>query len=233
METDATLFNTFDRAHRRGSWATKARGLRRLTASASDALVAIPMMGAVESLNVRWRRPWCLYATQAARMFRQPVGMSARRKPGSKFRVDTGGYYSCFGLGPRPCSHSYSEDSSRRHWSCSPSPSCVLAVQLCGRSGQPDARAGRNAEQKKELRESLGLDQPDYVQFAVFVKNAVKGSSNLASLKQGGWLVHVDQGAPAATLELALVAGGLALIGGLLMGFTPRCDGIAGCRSSC
>jgi hypothetical protein len=72
-------------------------------------------------------------------------------------------------------------------------------------------------EQKKELRESLGLDQPDYVQFAVFVKNAVKGEFGL-SLKQGRLVSTLIKERLPATLELALVAGGLALIGGLLMG---------------
>ena len=111
-----------------------------------------------------------------------------------------------------------------------------VAFSLFNYVGDPvNLMLGQDAtpEQKKELRESLRLDQPDYVQFAVFVKNAVKGEFGL-SLKQGRLVSTLIKERLPATLELALVAGGLALIGGLLMGlFTPRCDGIAGCRSFC
>jgi 23S rRNA (guanosine2251-2'-O)-methyltransferase len=76
METDATLFNTALTGPIAWVMGNEGKGLRRLTRERCDALVAIPMMGAVESLNVSVATAVCLYATQAARANPAAVGKS-------------------------------------------------------------------------------------------------------------------------------------------------------------
>ncbi|HLU78817.1 MAG TPA: ABC transporter permease [Burkholderiaceae bacterium] len=68
-----------------------------------------------------------------------------------------------------------------------------------------------------QLRQQLGLDQPAPVQFAKFVGNAVQGDFGL-SLRQGQKVSSLLAERLPATLELSVVAAGLALLVGLPLG---------------
>jgi len=82
-------------------------------------------------------------------------------------------------------------------------------VFLLGQDAKP--------EQIRELRADLGLDQPFIVQFGHFLLNAAQGEFGL-SLRQGSKVsTLIDERFP-ATLELALIAAGLALVVGIPMG---------------
>ncbi|MCZ2407805.1 MAG: ABC transporter permease [Burkholderiales bacterium] len=72
-------------------------------------------------------------------------------------------------------------------------------------------------EQIRELRSSLGLDQPFFVQFWHFLVNAAQGEFGL-SLRQGAKVSRLIAERFPATLELALVAAVLALAVGVPMG---------------
>jgi peptide/nickel transport system permease protein len=72
-------------------------------------------------------------------------------------------------------------------------------------------------EQIRELRIDLGLDQPFVVQFWHFLVNAVQGEFGL-SLRQGAKVSRLIGERLPATLELALVAGVMALALGIPMG---------------
>lgn len=72
-------------------------------------------------------------------------------------------------------------------------------------------------EQVAELRAALGLDQPFIVQFWHFLANAVQGDFGI-SLRQGTPVSQLIAERFPATLELALVAAGLALLVGIPMG---------------
>ena len=76
-------------------------------------------------------------------------------------------------------------------------------------------------EQIKELRQALGLDQPFIVQFWHFLRNAAQGEFGF-SLRQGTQVSALIAERFPATLELALVAGFLALAVGIPWGFMPR-----------
>jgi len=72
-------------------------------------------------------------------------------------------------------------------------------------------------EQVRELRADLGLDRHFFVQFGHFLANAVQGEFGL-SLRQGAKVSRLIAERFPATLELALVAGLLALLVGIPMG---------------
>jgi len=82
-------------------------------------------------------------------------------------------------------------------------------VFLLGQDATPD--------QVAELRAALGLDQPFFVQFGHFLVNAAQGEFGL-SLRQGTKVSQLIAERFPATLELALVAAGLALLLGVPMG---------------
>ena len=73
------------------------------------------------------------------------------------------------------------------------------------------------AEQVRELRADLGLDQPFFVQFWHFLANAVQGEFGL-SLRQGAKVSRLIAERLPATMELAMVAAVLALAVGIPMG---------------
>ncbi|MFW2357092.1 ABC transporter permease [Hydrogenophaga sp.] len=73
------------------------------------------------------------------------------------------------------------------------------------------------AEQIRELRADLGLDQAFFVQFWHFLANAVQGEFGL-SLRQGAKVSRLIAERFPATLELAMVAAVLALAVGIPMG---------------
>lgn len=72
-------------------------------------------------------------------------------------------------------------------------------------------------EQIRELRGQLGLDQPFLIQFWHFLANAVQGEFGI-SLRQGAKVSRLIAERLPATLELAMVAGILALVVGIPMG---------------
>ena len=82
-------------------------------------------------------------------------------------------------------------------------------VFLLGQDAKPD--------QIQQLRVDLGLDQPFFVQFWHFLFNAVQGEFGL-SLRQGAKVSRLIGERFPATLELALVAGVLAVAIGIPMG---------------
>ena len=73
------------------------------------------------------------------------------------------------------------------------------------------------AEQIRELRADLGLDQPFFIQFWHFLVNAVQGEFGL-SLRQGAKVSRLIAERFPATLELSMVAAFLALAAGIPMG---------------
>ncbi len=72
-------------------------------------------------------------------------------------------------------------------------------------------------QDRKELRQQLGLDKPFYVQYVKFVGNAVEGNFGL-SLKLGRPVSTLIKERMPATLELAFVAATIALVLGIALG---------------
>jgi len=95
-----------------------------------------------------------------------------------------------------------------------------LAFMLFQYVGDPvTSLLGQDAtqEQRDQLRQDLGLDQPFPVQFAKFVGNAVRGEFGL-SLRQGRKVSSLIAERFPATLELAVVAAMIALLVGIPLG---------------
>ena len=73
------------------------------------------------------------------------------------------------------------------------------------------------ADQIIALRKDLGLDRSFVIQFFNFLINAVQGEFGI-SLRQGAKVSRLIAERLPATLELAFVAAGLALLAGIPMG---------------
>jgi peptide/nickel transport system permease protein len=96
----------------------------------------------------------------------------------------------------------------------------MVAFALFNYVGDPvSLMLGQDAtvEDRARLKADLGLDKPFYVQFTRFIGNAVKGEFGL-SLRQARPVSTLIKERLPATLELAITAALLALIGGVLMG---------------
>ncbi|MFT0851751.1 ABC transporter permease [Achromobacter sp. F4_2707] len=96
----------------------------------------------------------------------------------------------------------------------------LIAFALFQYVGDPvTIMLGQDATQqdRAELRQQLGLDQPAPVQFARFVSNAVQGDFGL-SLRQGQKVSSLLADRLPATIELSVAAAALALIVGLPLG---------------
>ena len=72
-------------------------------------------------------------------------------------------------------------------------------------------------EQRVQVTQALGLDQPFYVQFGHFIGNALQGEFGV-SLRQGQKVSSLLAEKLPATLELALTAAAIALLAGVPMG---------------
>jgi peptide/nickel transport system permease protein len=95
-----------------------------------------------------------------------------------------------------------------------------IAFGLFNFTGDPIAfMVGQDAttEEKVELRATLGLDQPFYVQFSRFVGNALHGEFG-RSLRQARQVSTLLKERLPATLELSFVAAMLALFVGIPLG---------------
>jgi peptide/nickel transport system permease protein len=83
------------------------------------------------------------------------------------------------------------------------------------------------AEDRDQMRKLLGLDQPFYVQYAVFVQNAVQGNFGI-SLRLGRPVSALIAERLPATLELSFMAAFIALSAGIVLGVYTglRRDGV-------
>src|SRR5437762_13214657 len=95
-----------------------------------------------------------------------------------------------------------------------------IAFGLFNFTGDPVAfMVGQDAttEDKAKIRADLGLDQPYYIQFAHFLGNAATGDFG-RSLRQSRKVSDLLKERLPATLELSIVAAGLALLIGIPAG---------------
>ena len=96
----------------------------------------------------------------------------------------------------------------------------LLAFSLFRYVGDPVlSMLGQDAtpEQRVQVTQALGLDQPFYIQFGHFIGNAVQGEFGV-SLRQGQKVSSLLAEKLPATLELALTAAAIALLAGVPMG---------------
>jgi len=81
--------------------------------------------------------------------------------------------------------------------------------------------AGRYATQKQqeEVRRTLGLDKPFYIQYLIFLKNAFHGNFGMSYVTQTPVLSLIFERLP-ASIELAIVAMMISLSLGIILGVT-------------
>ena len=101
--------------------------------------------------------------------------------------------------------------------------SVLVFVWLRALPGGPvDALLGERATPQRvaELRRTLGMDQPVWVQYVKFLNNAVHGDFGVSSAVQPGTdAMHVFLTRAPATIELTVVATVFALLAGIPLGY--------------
>ncbi|MGP1395014.1 MAG: ABC transporter permease [Inquilinaceae bacterium] len=92
-----------------------------------------------------------------------------------------------------------------------------LMFRFVGDPVQLMSREDAGQEEKQQLREALGLDQPVLVQYAKFIGRVAQGDLGVSFRNQREVAVLIAEKAP-ATLELVLIATTLSLLLGIPLG---------------